>query len=84
MNGPIYNYIVQCSAHPNGSVKMKEQVIDFHTWLNEWVIRRVSTSVTGLTPYTNYSIKVAAVNIKGFAGPYSNPIIAQTEEDSKL
>ena len=37
--------------------------------------------LTGLTPYTNYSIKVAAVNEMGDVGPYSYPVTIQTPED---
>ena len=40
-------------------------------------------NITGLTPYTNYSIQVAAMNMLGDLGPYSETIIVQTLEDSK-
>ena len=40
-------------------------------------------NITGLTPYTNYSIQVAAMNTLGDLGPYSVTIIVQTLEDSK-
>ena len=36
-----------------------------------------------LTPFTNYTIKVAAVNESGDVGPYSYPITVQTLEDGK-
>ena len=38
-------------------------------------------SLTGLVPFTNYSIKVAAMNKEGIFGPYCDPIIVQTTED---
>ena len=39
--------------------------------------------VTGLMPYTNYSIKVAVVNEVGDVGPYSYPVTLQMPEDGK-
>ena len=41
-------------------------------------------NITGLTPYTNYSITVAVVNSLGDMGPYSSPISVQTLEDCKF
>ena len=38
-------------------------------------------TLTGLTPFTNYSIEVAAVNEEGDVGVYSEPQYAVTEED---
>ena len=37
------------------------------------------TDLTGLTPSTNYSIAVAAVNEEGTVGLYSDPVIVETE-----
>ena len=40
-------------------------------------------NLTGLTPYTSYSVQVAAVNNKG-TGPYSDPILTvETLQDGK-
>ena len=39
--------------------------------------------LTGLTPYTAYSIQVAEVSMQGDVGPYSDIIVAQTAEASK-
>ena len=39
--------------------------------------------LTGLTPFTIYSIRVAAVNEEGDIGVYSDPITEQTGEDSE-
>ena len=36
------------------------------------------TDLTGLTPSTNYSIAVAAVNEQGTVGLYSDPIVIET------
>ena len=38
-----------------------------------------SCTLTGLTPSTNYTIAVAAVNEEGTVGLYSDPVIVETE-----
>ena len=38
--------------------------------------------LTGLTPFTNYSVQVAAVN-DGGTGPYSTPLTVETLQDGK-
>ena len=43
----------------------------------------VEVSLTGLTPFTNYSIQAAPVNILNQVGSYSGPVVTQTEEDGK-
>ena len=40
-------------------------------------------TLTGLTPFTNYSIEVAAVNIQSDVGEFSEPVITRTNEDSE-
>ena len=45
------------------------------------IAKTTEITLTGLTPYTNYSIKVAAVNEMGDVGPYSYPVTIQTPED---
>ena len=35
-------------------------------------------TLTGLIPFTNYSIEVAAVNSNGDTGPYTHPILTAT------
>ena len=44
-------------------------------------VTRVEASLTGLSPYTNYSIQIATVNEHGVVGLYSYPITIQTPED---
>lgn len=41
-----------------------------------------SFSASDLTPYTNYTFKVAGVNSNG-TGPYSTPIAIQTSQEGK-
>ena len=77
VNGLIVEYRVQYTAESSGVV----QSIDV---AGEWNVIRAQTSLTGLTPYTNYSIQVAAVNEQGDVGLYSDLIVTQTLEDSKL
>ena len=48
--------------------------------LGSWDDRGIETLLTGLTPYTNYTISVAAMNVKGL---HSNPITNQTTEYCK-
>ncbi len=40
-------------------------------------------TISGLSPYTNYSIEVAAVNSDGQPGPFTD-IALETLQDSKL
>ena len=39
-------------------------------------------NLTGLTPFTNYSVQVAAVN-GGGTGPYSTPLTVETLQDGE-
>ena len=40
-------------------------------------------TLIGLTPFTNYSIQIAAVNEEGDVGVYSEAEYVMTDEDSK-
>ena len=40
-------------------------------------------TLTGLTPFTSYSIEVAAVNNQSDVGVFSEPVIAHTSEESE-
>ena len=72
VNGLIVEYRVQYTAGVVQSIDVA----------GEWNVMKAQTSLTGLTPYTNYSTKVAAVNEQGDVGLYSDPIITQTLEYS--
>ena len=77
INGRITKYKVLYSAKPNGTIQSAYKNKDiYHTWDTGRII-----SLVGLSPYTNYSIQVAAVNIFENEGKYSDPITAQTAED---
>ena len=75
-NGIIVNYIVNYTAEFSDVVQSI-----YHP--GEWNVTGAQVLLTGLTPFTNYSIKVAAVNEKGDVGLYSDPILEQTREDSE-
>jgi hypothetical protein len=47
----------------------------------ELIVTSTEAMLTGLTPYTNYSITVAVVNEMGNVGPYSYPTTNRTLED---
>ena len=44
----------------------------------------VQVSLTGLTPFTNYSTEAAPVNNQNQVGSYSDPVLTQTQEDSEI
>ena len=70
VNGRIKWYRVQYTSESSGVVQSKDED-------GEWNVTGAETSLTGLTPYTNYTIKVAAVNKKRHVGLYSSPITAE-------
>ena len=70
-NGLITSYRVQYTVQPDGMVQT-DQTED----------REIT--LTRLTPFTNYSIEIAAVNEEGDVGVYSEPMYAMTEEDGML
>ena len=47
----------------------------------EMMATKTKALLTGLMPYTNYTIKVIAVNDMGDVGPHSYPVTIQTPED---
>ena len=67
-NGPITNYTVEFQK-VGGALILGV------------VVNRTFTA-SGLTPYTNYTFRVAGVNDNG-TGPFSNVTSIQTEEESK-
>ena len=75
-NGRIVLYRVQYTEVASGVVKSINVT-------GEWDVDKAVTSLTGLTPFTNYSIQIAAVNEEGEVGVYSDPLVRQTDEDSE-
>ena len=70
-NGVITDYTVVFQEQGGAVITGEVNVMD----------RTFTTS--GLTPHTNYIFRVAGVNSNG-TGPYSNDIIALTDEDGKI
>ena len=77
VNGRIVKYRVQYTSESSGVVQSKDED-------GEWNVTGAESSLTGLTPYTNYTIRVAAVNKKRHVGLYSSPITNQTSEYCEL
>ena len=69
--------VVKCRVHFTAESSGEVQHIDRTEELN--VTKKAS--LTGLSPYTNYSIQIATVNEHGVVGLYSYPITIQTPED---
>ena len=76
VNGLIVNYSVQYKADSSG-------VIDTLVYAGKWNVKGAGALLTELVPFTNYTIRIAAVNEQGDVGPYSDSKTEQTEEDSE-
>ena len=70
-DGMVVKYRVQYTAESSGEVQSIDRTEE----------TKLEASLTGLTPYTNYSIQIATVNEHGVVGLYSYPITIQTPED---
>ena len=73
VNGLIVLYRVQYTEVVSGVVQSIDEA-------GEWNVMNAEFSLTGLTPFTNYSIQVAAVNEEGDVGLYSEPLIMRTSK----
>ncbi|CAI8022098.1 Receptor-type tyrosine-protein phosphatase F [Geodia barretti] len=71
VNGVIVRYRVQYRAKSSGVVAGSKEVAG--NWSSG-----AETELSGLTPSTNYSIAVAAVNEQGDVGVYSHPVTVRT------
>ena len=71
VNGRIHIFRIQYTEVASGVVQSKDEA-------GVWDVDNQVTSLTGLTPSTNYSIQVAAVNEEGDVGVYSDPLTRQT------
>ena len=69
---------MQYRALPSGPVQTL-----FHSVQPEMWNTSVEVSLTGLSPFTNYSIQAALVNDQSQLGSYSDPVVTQTQEDSE-
>ena len=74
VNGRIKWYRVQYTSESSGVVQSKDE-------LGRWWDNGLETLLTGLTPNTTYTIRVAAVEaVEGYVGLYSSPIYVWTTE----
>ena len=78
VNGLIVEFRVQYRALSSGPVQTLSHSVQSEMWNMP-----VEVSLTGLTPFTNYSIQAAPVNDQNQVGSYSGPVVTQTEEDSE-
>ena len=72
MNGLITSYSIRYTIQPNGIPQTTLQSDGLEITLTE------------LTPFTEYSIEVAAVNVNGDVGVYSEPEVEMTLEARML
>ena len=77
-NGIIKGYEIIYQALPNGSNMAK--MINISTENQE---SEQDTTLDGLNEFTNYSIRLLAFTSEG-NGPFSDAIVVQTQQDSKL
>ena len=68
-NGPLTGYMFQ---YTRSGIVMKETVANGFTYV-----------ISGLVPFANYSVKMAAMTING-TGPFSTDIIQVSGEGSRL
>ena len=70
-NGPLTGHVIQYSRL--GSSDM----------MNDDVTSGTTHTISGVVAYSNYSVKVTAVNDQG-TGPFSNPVVQVSGEDGRL
>ena len=78
VNGLIVEFRVQYRELSSGPVQTLSHSVQSEMWNMP-----VEVSLTGLTPFTNYSIRAAPVNDQNQVGSYSGPVVTQTEEDGE-
>ena len=61
-NGPITDYVIRYSR------------VGSNVTMDETVTSRNIYTITELSPFVNYSVEIAAVNVNG-TGPFSDPIV---------
>ena len=79
VNGLIVEFRVQYRALPSGPVQSVTVQTVLHSVQSEMWNMPVQVSLTGLTPFTNYSIQAAPVNIISQVGSYSDIAVTQTQ-----
>ena len=70
LNGPLTGHVIQYNRV--GSSDM----------MNDVVTSGTTHTISGVVAYSNYSVKVTAVNDQG-TGPFSNPVVQVSGEDGR-
>ena len=78
VNGLIVEFRVQYRAQPSGPVQTLSHSVQPEMWNTP-----VEVSLTGLTPFTNYSIQAAPVNDQSHVGSYSGLVVTQIPDDGE-
>ena len=70
-NGPLTGHVIRYSRVGSSVV------------MNDDVTSGTTHTISGVVAYSNYSVKVTAVNDQG-TGPFSNPVVQVSGEDGRL
>ena len=81
-NGNITSYNVTYIGNPIDSTSQFEITVTSSENTHP-ATSRVSTDLTGLQEFNNYTIQVEATNVVG-SGPYSSEVVNETFQASKL
>ena len=83
-----WDHLRACRAgsHLSANNSVLNAIVEYTTvhQMKELFATTSEALLIGLNPFTNYTIKVAAVNESGDVGPYSYPITVQTHEDGNV
>ena len=83
-----WDHLGACRAgsHLSANNSVLNAIVEYTTvhQMKELFATTSAALLIGLNPFTNYTIKVAAVNESGDVGPYSYPITVQTHEDGNV
>ena len=83
-----WDHLRACRAgsHLSANNSVLNTIVEYTTvhQMKELFATTSEALLIGLNPFTNYTIKVAAVNESGDVGPYSYPITVQTHEDGNI
>ena len=71
-NGPLIGYVIHYNGIVSNELSLSFNITSYNTY-----------TISGLFPYVNYSVIVAAANDRG-TGVLSDPVIGRSGEDGKL
>jgi len=70
-NGPISGYVIEYTR------------VESSDMMSVTVTSETTYTISGLVAYTNYSVRVAAMNVNG-TGPFSNPVVQVSGQDGEF